>query len=284
MESAVAEHDTLALYSLLEKVYQDGGYDFRYYKRGTVTRRLARRLHATGTRTYLDYMHFLDTHPEEYHKLADDLTIKVSGFFRSQHSFQQLARLVLPELLSCKEVRGERTIRFWSAACARGEEPYSIAVLLAEFLGQRRPDFDISIYATDISEQALGVARAGIYSLYDLEGLPEAIKENYFTPGGEDYEVRADIRQMVNLSHFDLTSTTQSPFAELDCVFCCNVLIYWQKQLQERVLQMLYDALATPGYLILGEVETPTSSFNDKLVCLDSKAKIYKKNGTSDHV
>ena len=276
MESAVAEHDTLALYSLLEKVYQDGGYDFRCYKRGTVTRRLARRLHATGTRTYLDYMHFLDTHPEEYQKLADDITIKVSGFFRSRHSFQQLARLVLPDLLSCKEVRGERTIRFWSAACARGEEPYSIAILLAEFLGQRRPGFDISIYATDISEQALGVAQAGIYSLKDIAGLPENILESYFRRC-EDYEVWADIRQMVNFSHFDLTSTTRPPFTDLDCVFCCNVLIYWQKQLQGRVLKMLYDALATPGYLVLGEVETPPSSFNDKLVCLDSRAKIYKK-------
>ena len=87
---------------------------------------------------------------------------------------------------------------------------------------------------------------------------------------------------MVNFSYFDLVSTTAPPFTSLDCVFCCNILIYLQKQLKERVLEMLYDSLATPGYLILGEVETPTSRLRDRLECLDTKAKIYKKNTESN--
>ena len=279
MESTVQEHDALALDSLLEKVYRDVGYDFRNYKRGTVTRRLARRLHATGSRTYLEYMQFLDTHSEEYQKLADDLTIKVSGFFRSPYSFQQVTRLVLPELLSFKEDRREREIRFWSAACARGEEPYSIAIMLAEFLGHRRQDFDISIYATDISQWALSEAQSGIYSSKDIETLSPAILQNYFIQHSQYCEPKADIKRMVSFSYLDLTSTVRPPLPNLDCVFCCNVLIYWQRQLQERVLDMLYASLATPGYLILGEVETPTNTFDKKLECLDSKAKIYKKNG-----
>ena len=283
MKNTAIESNTMALDSLLDKVYQDSGHDFREYKRGTVTRRLERRLHATGTRTYLDYMQFLDDHPEEYHRLADDLTIKVSGFFRSPYTFQQVARLVLPELVAYKRKQGERRLRFWSTACARGEEPYSIAILLAEFLGNRRDDFDISIYATDISQQALREAQAGVYPLKDIEGLPDTILESYFRRG-EDYEVRPDIRQMVSFSHFDLTSTTKPSFLNLDCIFCCNVLIYLQTQLQERVVNMLYDSLATPGYLILGEVETPTNGLRGKLQCLDSKAKIYKKNGRSGHV
>ncbi len=277
MESIVAEHDDLVLDSLLDKVYRDGGYDFRDYKRGTVTRRLARRLHATGVRTYLEYTEFLDSHPEEYRKLADYLTIKVSGFFRSQYSFQRFESLVLPELLSYKEATGGKTLRLWSAACARGEEPYSIAILLAKFLGQRRRDFNISIYATDISQWALNQAQAGIYCPDDLECLPEAIKKDYFARIVEKFEVRADIKKMVNFSRFNLTSTTRPPFTEVDCVFCCNVLIYWQKQLQEWVLAMLYDALATPGYLVLGEVETLTNNLCERLACLDSRAKIYKK-------
>jgi chemotaxis methyl-accepting protein methylase len=89
---------------------------------------------------------------------------------------------------------------------------------------------------------------------------------------------------MVSFSYFDLTSTIRQPFANLDCIFCCNVLIYLQSQLQERVLSMLYGSLAIPGYLILGEVETPTSSLRNKLECLDARAKIYKKNGRSDHI
>lgn len=279
MGNTVTESDATDLDSLLEKVYRCGGYDFREYKRGTVTRRLERRLYATGAKTYLDYMQFLDTHPEECQKFAEYLTIKVSGFFRSPYAFQQVAELVLPELVSYRRDRGERSLRFWSTACARGEEPYSIAILIAEFLEHRQVDFDISIYATDISQRVLDEAQAGIYSLKDIENLPTAILERYFTHHGEAYEVKADIRRMVSFSYFDLTSTIKPPFMDMDCIFCCNVLIYLQKQLQERVLNMLYDSLATPGYLILGEVETLTSRFHEKLECLDSRARIYKKNG-----
>ena len=261
-------------------MYRTGKYDFRDYRRGTVVRRLERRLHATGMKTYQDYMRFLDTHPEEYHQFAEYLTIKVSGFFRSRYTFEQVARLVLPEIVADKRSRGERSLRFWSTACARGEEPYSVGILLAEFLGSQRQDFDILIHATDISQQALSDARAGIYSYKDIEGLPESIREEYFACRGEDYEVKPDIRAMVQFSYFDLTLTPQPPFTNLDCIFCCNVLIYWQKQLQERVLEMLYRALATGGYLVLGEVETLPSDFREKLKCLDSKARIYQKDTT----
>lgn len=278
MTSIATGNDTTALDSLLGKIYRDTGYDFREYKRRTVARRLERRLHVTGAKTYLDYMQFLDAHPEEYQILADDLTIKVSGFFRSPYTFQQVARVVLPELTLFKRSRGERSLRFWSTACACGEEPYSIAILLADFLGNRRKDFDISIYATDISRQALQEARAGIYSLKDVKGLTPTVLENYFTRYDKSYVVSSNIKQMVSFSYFDLISTIRQPFVNLDCIFCCNVLIYLQEQLQERVLSMLYDSLATPGYLILGEVETPTSSLREKLECLDTKAKIYKKN------
>jgi len=276
MSNTVA--DSEALDALLGKVYRESGHDFREYKRGTVTRRLQRRLYATEASTYLEYMRFLDTHPEEYQRLADDLTIKVSGFFRSPYTFQQVAGLVLSELVSDKRKRGQQNLSIWSTACARGEEPYSIAILLAEFLGHTLRDFDISIYASDISVAALAEAQAGHYSLKEVESLPGTILENYFTHSGEGYVVRADIRRMVNFFRFDLASTTGQPFAPLDCIFCCNILIYLQKQLQERVFGMLYNLLATPGYLILGEVETPTDSLREKLECLDTKAKIYKRN------
>ncbi len=274
-----AKVDIKELDLLLEKVYREGGYDFRDYRRGTVTRRLQRRLYAAGARTYVEYMRFLDTHPEEYQRLAEDLTIKVSGFFRSPYAFQQVAKLVLPELVSEKRKRRDQSLRVWSTACARGEEPYSIAILVAEFLGHHRQGFNISIYATDISRQALKEAKAGIYSSKDVEGLSGAILENYFNQTDEHYEVRADIKQMVHFSYFDLTSIARSPFMNLDLIFCCNLLIYLQKQLQERVLGMLYNSLATPGYLILGEVETLPNSLHKKLGCLDRKAKIYKKVG-----
>ena len=114
MGNTIVENDATTLDLLLEKVYRDGRHDFRGYKRGTVTRRLERRLHATGLKTYLEYMQFLDAYPEEYERLADDLTIKVSGFFRSSYTFQQVAKLVLSELTLFKRDRGERELRLWS--------------------------------------------------------------------------------------------------------------------------------------------------------------------------
>ena len=277
MVNIITESDTAVLDLLLEKVYRDGGYDFREYKRGTVTRRLERRLRATGARTYLDYMRFLDAHPEEYQRLIEDLTIKTSGFFRSPYTFQQVDRLALPELIAYKTKQGERALRVWSVACARGEEPYSIAILLNQFLGYRLSDFEISINATDISRQALKEAQAGVYSSKDVDGLSSIILASYFTRTKKGYMVNNNIRQMASFSYFDLTSTTKSPFIDMDCVFCCNILIYLRETLQKRVLGMLYDSLTTPGYLILGEVETPTKNPGDKLECLDAKAKIYKK-------
>jgi len=276
MGNMIPASDATALDLLLEKVCRDGRHDFRGYKHGTVTRRLERRLHATGVKPYLEYMQFLDAYPEEYQRLADDLTIKVSGFFRSPYTFQQIASLVLPELVSDKTNRGQQSLGIWSTACARGEEPYSIAILLTEFLGHRLRDFNIAIYATDIGRQALNEAQTGIYR--NIDGLSDTILDNYFTRSGEGYVVSTDIRRMVSFLYFDLVSTQTPPFMNLDCVFCCNILIYLQKQLQEKVLDMLYSSLATPGYLILGEVETPTDNLRGRLECLDTKARIYKKD------
>lgn len=272
-----AQNSEQALDLLLEKVYQGGGYDFRGYKRGTVTRRLQRRLFATGTTSYEEYARFLESHPQEYQSLANDITIKVSGFFRSRYTFQQVARLVLPRLVAHKIKRGERNLSFWSAACARGEEPYSIAMLLADFLGSQLAQFEISIHASDINRQALAWAESGLYSPKELEDLSLPLKDKCFSHNGNGYAVNSYLKQMVSFSYFDLVSSTSPPFIPLDCILCCNILIYLQRDLQEKVLELVYDALATPGYLVLGEVETPTDNLRPKLECINAKAKIYKK-------
>ena len=277
MESNVTEYQEAALDVLLDKVYRDSGYDFRDYRRGTVARRLERRLLTTGARNYIDYMRFLDSHPEEYHWFASYLTIKVSRFFRSPYTFQQMAALVLPELLSNKRRRRDFHLKFWSAGCARGEEPYSMAIMLADFLGEDRANYDIKIYASDMGYLDLNGLRSGVYAAADVEDLPRSILYKYFIPDGENYEVRPDIRQMVHFFHLDLAAADGQPSPEMDCIFCCNVLIYFQRRLQERVLDRLYRSLAVPGYLVLGEVETPTIALLQKIECIDSKAKIYKR-------
>lgn len=278
MENATGDNEAVALDLLLEKVCQDGGHDFRGYRRSTVTRRLQRRLWASGARTYQDYMQFLDAHPEECEKLVDCLTVCVSGFYRSPYTFEQFSRLVVPELVASKKRQGDRSLSFWSTACARGEEPYSIALLFADYLGDERKNFNISLYATDINRRVLREAQAGVYPPGELESLPPALLTKYFTAGNKDYTINSAIKEMVSFSYFDLVSPSALPFTNVDGIFCRNVLIYLQKHLQQKVLEMLFNSLATPGYLILGEVETPTQSFDGKLRCLNSRAKIYKKD------
>ncbi|MBN1364831.1 MAG: protein-glutamate O-methyltransferase CheR [Syntrophaceae bacterium] len=253
-------------------------YDFRDYRRGTVIRRLENRLNASGTGNYRNYLSFLDAHPEEYEKFAECVTIKVSGFFRTPYTFQQVVQRVFPVLVLEKRKHQERNLRVWCTSCAYGQEPYSVSMLLAEFLGTQRQDFNIFIYATDISRQALSEARSAIYSPREIEGISDTILEKYFNRSNGGYEVIDDIKQMLHFSYFDLTTTSRPPFMNLDLIFCCNFLIYLQKYLQEKVLNMLYDSLRSSGYLVLGEVETLPNSLRKKMMCLDEKAKIYVKN------
>jgi chemotaxis methyl-accepting protein methylase len=265
------------LQMLLEKVYLESGYDFRNYRTGTISRRMARRLYATGKGTYQDYMCFLDAHPEEYQQLVEDLTVKVSGFFRRQQAFQKLAEDMMTELVLRREAMPRKQLSFWSAACACGEEPYSIAMTAARVLGKRLPDYEVSVYASDISLWALARAQAGIYPSRCFQEIPETMWGSYVTHSGETYLIRPEIRQMVKFIHLDLASVMIPPVRNVDCIFCCNVLIYWQKQLQERVLKMLYEALAANGYLVLAEVETPSGYLLERLTCIDYRNKIYQK-------
>ena len=264
---------------LLDKVYLNSGRDFRRYRQETIVRRLHRRLDATGCGSCREYMRFLDDCPQEYERLADCLTIAQSGFFRTKHAFERVARIALRELVAYKMERGQRTLRLWSAACAGGQEPYSIAILLEEALGPELQGFDVAVYATDVNRYALAKAMHGTYSVEEVEKLPPRIVESYFRAGLDDYEVAPAVRQMVSFSYFDLVANRHAPFSNLDCVFCCNVLIYLETQLQTALLHMLYDTLSDPGYLVLGQVETVDSSLSRRFECVDTTAKIFKKAG-----
>ena len=268
--------DSTDIDALLAQVYHQGGHDFRGYRRGTVTRRLQRRLHATGSRTYREYMALLDTHPQEYRHLAQDLTIKVSKFFRNPVAFQQLTYRVLPELVDRKRGLPRRRLRLWSTACARGQEPYSIGITLAQYLGQGIRDFDIVIYATDVDREALNQAEAGKYPAREVNGLSPAIRGSYFINNHEGYQVVPSIKRLIQFARFNIISGTPL-LTNLDCVFCCNLLIYLQPPLQERVLLRLYQSLATAGYLVLGEVETVPRNLRRMFQCIDSEARIYRK-------
>ncbi|MBU0569061.1 hypothetical protein KJ693_09375 [bacterium] len=165
---------SIGLERLLEKIYQERGFDFREYKEGTLTRRLGRRLWARGVKEYDDYARILDQDPGEYEMLFDDLTINVTSFFRDDFVFRTLEEVVLPKLIE-KNTNNHKTLQIWSAACATGEEPYSLAILLLEMLGEKIDSWKVNIIATDIDAKALSRAKEGVFASKQVEDIQPAL-------------------------------------------------------------------------------------------------------------
>lgn len=270
------------LKQLLQKVFEERGLDFRAYNKTMLRRRLARRLLAWKTESYREYARMLDTHPEEYKELFDSLTISVSHFFRNPLTFEFLYQVILPEMITYKEQSRDAMIRVWSAGCAHGEEPYSVAILLAELLGERLKDYRVTIYATDIDTDALGMAKMGEYAEDSILEVKKGFLNKYFHHRNGKYQIGADIKALVDFGFHDLTSEkavvpSQSVFTNFDLILCRNVLIYFNRELQKRVNNNLQTVLNNKGYLILGEAETLTNDVPPGFICRNDLCKIYQK-------
>lgn len=269
------------LKQLLEKVFEERGFDFRQYKTSLLKRRLERRLTATGSASYQNYAGILDAHPEEYNKLFDDLTINVSHFFRNPLTFEFIYKVVLPEIIEFKQRSMDNMIRIWSAGCAHGEEPYSTAILLLELLGEKWKNYNITIYATDIDTKALDNAKIGKYSEESVVEVKKGILDRYFHFDG-DYRIKEHVKELVDFSYHDLTSEkfiapTKSVFINFDLILCRNVLIYFSIPLQKKVFSNFKNDLNKNGYLVLGEAGTLPDYLKSDFVCIDNLSRIYQK-------
>ena len=244
-----------SLQALLTQVRERNGIDFSQYKRPTILRRLQRRMAATGTTTLPDYLRYLARHPEEYSRLIASFLIHVTEFFRDPKLFAALRDKVLPEIIADKrtETMGNE-LRIWSAGCATGEEAYSLAILVAEALGEQLTQFTVHIFATDLDEEAVTFARRGVYPAVALTDVPEELRLRYFTRLDGGYEVTPRLRSLVIFGQHDLGQ--RAPFPHIDLVLCRNVLIYFTPELQQRALHLFAFALRDGGYLALGKAET----------------------------
>jgi two-component system, chemotaxis family, CheB/CheR fusion protein len=257
---------------LLVKLFEERGFDFRDYKKVSLRRRIQKRLDDLKINTYPEYGRYLDTHQDEYAKLFETLLINVTEFFRDPEAWKIVEEKLLPDILARKR-KGD-TIRIWSAGCASGEEPYSIGILVAQALGNAIHDYDVKIYATDIDENALIEARRGVYRLEKLKNAsPEQI-EKYFTKENAIYKIDRSIRQMVSFGRQDLTS--DAPISHLDLLICRNVLIYFNVQLQNKLLFRFNFALNQSGYIFFGKSES--TLMGSKLFnVVSQKWRIFKK-------
>jgi two-component system CheB/CheR fusion protein len=227
------------------------GRDFSHYKRATVLRRIARRMQVNGAVALPEYLDCLRTRPGESGALLQDLLISVTSFFRDADCFAALQSRV-PSLFAGKGP--EDTVRVWVAACATGEEAYSVAILLAEHAKTLDRAPPIQVFATDVDENAIRAARDGFYPTAIEADVNEERQRRYFVKENRGYRVRREIREMVLFATHDLLR--DSPFARLDLVTCRNLLVYLDQEAQARVLQILHFALLPQGLLMLGASES----------------------------
>ncbi len=258
------------------------GIDLSGYRETTLQRRVAARIAKVCQGDAEAYLQRLRDNPDECEQLIETVTISVSSFFRNPLMYEVLARKVLPEIMDRKQASGQKQIRVWSAGCAAGEEPYSIAILLDKALRGRGADWSCLIFATDLDRTALDRARAGVYDRERLEHTKLGVLDAYFTPRGDGYELRPFVRKMVQFSWGDVVSPkhaipTSSVFGSFDLVLCRNVLIYFSTEVQADVFDQLDRSLAPGGYLVLGDSETVRGGPDVKLNTVDRGNRIYRK-------
>ncbi len=260
---------------LLEKIRRNRDIDFSKYRSEILKRRIKYRIHSAGCVNYWDYILLLNRDPGEYDRLIETLTIKVSEFFRDPAVFDVLGSEIIPEIVAQKQNQGAKKIYAWSCGSAFGQEAYSMAILFCETLGRRLDCFDIKILATDIDRSSLEKARWASYGREAVKKVKPHILFKYFTHFQDNYIVKDIVRDLVSFRHHDLMADGREH--NIDLVLCRNLLIYFEKELQEKVIRNLYNVMNCGGFLILGKTETVSPHMSHRFEIMDMRERIYKK-------
>jgi two-component system CheB/CheR fusion protein len=279
-----ATPDTNGLFTLLREAK---GVDFTHYKQSTLQRRIKRRMVLNHEEKLADYVRLVKRTPTELDELYRDILIHVTGFFRDPGAFEALRKEVFPALVQNRKP-SSWPIRVWIPGCSTGEEAYSMAIALLEYLGPGRAKTSsaansrpVQIFATDVSEESLDRARTGIYSEAAVANLAAARLKRFFSPVDKGYQINQFVRELCIFAKQNIAK--DPPFSNLDLVSCRNLLIYLGPELQKRVIPMVHYALNPGGYLMLGGAES-LGVFSDHFTLLDKKYKIYQRKGTSSRL
>jgi chemotaxis methyl-accepting protein methylase len=260
---------------LLDKVQEDRSLDFHHYNLDLLKRRVAIRLRKTKVSNYSEYLLLLMKNPEEYDRLFETLCINVSEFFRDPEVWQAMRPVFLDQLRQ-KANEADNSLRVWSAGCANGEEPYSIALLIKELLSSEEINCRVEILATDVEQRNIKLAHKGVYLKTSLKNVSKALLNRYFTPAEEGFKLNDAVKQLVNFSYLDLTSNEAVKNADIIC--CRNVFIYFDRDLQEQLLMKFYNSLKPKGYLLLGKSETLIQEAKEIFENVDINSRLFRKN------
>ena len=250
--------------------------NFNLYKDGTLLRRIERRMALRHMENSSDYLALLKDSPEEAQSLCADLLISVTSFFRDEDTFEFLDKTLLEGLVQSHN--SGSPIRIWVPGCATGEEAYSLAMLVIEKLSRSRKDVKLQIFASDVDERALTIARNGVYPDSIEEAVSASRLKRFFTKEDHSYRVTSELRDAVVFANQNILS--DAPFSKLDMISCRNLMIYLTPDAQERVIQMFHFALNDSGVLLLGMSET---TGNDEALFepLSKKFRVYKRVGNT---
>lgn len=268
------EEDNLRKIFLLLR--QSSGNDFTYYKQSTILRRIKRRILLHKLERLEDYVRYLQESPKEVEALFRDLLINVTSFFRDPEVFQGLKKIVFPSIV--KDRPEGLPIRIWVAGCSTGEEVYSIAISLFEYLGDMAPNTPVQFFATDLDVQAVDKARSGIYPPTIAEVVSAKRLQRFFTKVDEGYQISKHIRDVCIFAQQNVFK--DPPFSRLDLISCRNLLIYLSPVLQKKIMPIFNYALNNKGYLLLGSSET-IGRHADLFRLADKKIKLYEKKSVS---
>jgi len=260
-----------ALKRILGLLNVQTGHDFRHYKRATVLRRIERRMQVRAAQSLPEYQRLLEADAAEHRALLNDLLIGVTNFFRDREAFDTIEREVLPAIFRDRQPADE--VRAWVAGCATGEEAYSVAMLLADQAALMPHPPAYQVFASDIDEQAIAVARAGRYPLSIVTDVTPARLRQHFTRDDDRYHIRKAVRDRIMFAMHNLLR--DPPFSRIDLISCRNLLIYLNRDIQQRVLETFHFALRPGGYLFLGSSES-AESVDELFVAVDKKNRIYR--------
>lgn len=258
---------------LLRRIDERFGLDLTRYRLSYVERRLASRVRALGLHSYRQYGHYLERDPAEYGRMVRTLTINVTEFFRDPSVYAVFRERVIPGLLASKAGRGGASIRVWSAGCATGEEPYSVAMTLLAELG-RAPAIGVEVVGSDLDPDALEMARAGWYEDAKLAKVPRAMMARFMRRERGGHRVSEEVAGVVTFEAANLFS--DRPPGSFDVVFCRNVFIYLTRIEQGVMLDAFAEALAPDGFLVLGRSEKLTPDASARFEALTGTERVYR--------
>ncbi|MFO7823586.1 MAG: CheR family methyltransferase [Cyclobacterium sp.] len=256
--------------AILTSIMNQIHVDFTGYKYTTVTRRIGRRMSLLGYSAMVDYLSYLENNPAEAHLLSRELLIGVTRFFRDEEAFEALKNKVIPQLVEANQ--DSKTIRVWVTACSTGEEAYSIAILIKDYLRIQRMQYDVSIFATDLDKEAIKLAANRVFPENISSEIPPEYLSTYFIPHRSGYTIAKEIREMIVFSAHNLIQ--DPPFNKIDLIACRNFLIYLNDTVQQQLFSLFQYALKSEGFLFLGSSESLGKSTED-FIEFDKRNKIF---------